>query len=307
MPPARGLALVPLGLALAPAALLAWAELQIRRAERSPVPPPPGAVLSLHGVSVHYQCAGAGPPVLLLAGFGGSTFSWRHVLPALADCHRLYPLDLPPFGYAERLREPLYTVRWLARLAHAFCQAWGLDQVAVVGHSLGGMVALQLAHDHPLLVRQLALVAPALYRWERLPLCGLLRFPLLARAALYYAFGSPGRIRRALRTAYGNPAAVTGEVVRGYYLPLCLPGTIDAVLAMLASPHADDLPEGLHRITAPTLLIWGERDRIVPLADAEPLRAQLPAAHLRVLPGVGHLPAEERPHEVCNLLRGWLG
>src|SRR5581483_8873667 len=207
----------------------------------------------------------------LLPGFGSSTYTWRHVLPALADRYRLYALDLPPFGFAERVCDPIYSVRWLASLVRDFCALHELRPVAVVGQSLGGVVALQLAHDDPALVSHLALVAPAVFRWGGdLPLRALRHVPSLARAILYLAFGSPARIRRQLLDVYADATMVTA----------------DAVLAMAASPRADDLPGGLSRIVAPVLLVWGERDRVVPASDATPLRALLPAAELHIMPNV---------------------
>lgn len=214
-----------------------------------------------------YVVAGSGPPVVFLHGLDGSWRWWRPTLRALAPRYRCYALDFVGFarwreaGRVPLARAPTFVLAWL--------DALGLDWAHVAAHSLGGYTALALAAAHPERVGRLALVAPAALpvrlgetlRPRLIPATVAPRFlPILARDSLRTG---PPRLLRTLRE-------------------------------LLA---AEPLP--LEAVRAPTLILWGARDPLLPPAHGRELARRLPGARLRLLPDAGHVPMYESP-AACN-------
>jgi pimeloyl-ACP methyl ester carboxylesterase len=164
---------------------------------------------------------------------------------------------------------------------------------------MGGAVALQLAISHPQRVARLVVVdAVTASADTRRPPAGLMRLLTagpLGRALIYYTLGNPGFARRGLALSYADPARLSDVSFNSYRAPLRVRGTAQSLVAMTTSPPDDDLATGIPTITAPTLILWGEGDRLIPPAQGERLRDLLPGSHLTVLPGCGHLPQEECP------------
>jgi pimeloyl-ACP methyl ester carboxylesterase len=264
---------------------------------------PDGQFLTVDGVRLHYLDGGAPtgdrPPVLLLHGFGSSTYSWRHTIPALASHERVLALDFPGHGYSERVTTPTYSLRRYADLVAGFLTALEIGQAVVVGNSMGGAVALQLAIRHPQRVARLVVVDAATGSEDtRRPPAALMRLLTagpLGRAFIYYTFGNPAFARRGLEFSYADPARLSDRSFTSYRAPLRVRGTAQALVAMTTSPPDDDLPELLPAIHAPTLILWGAGDRLIPLARGEYLREVIPGSRLDVLPDCGHLPQEECP------------
>lgn len=256
------------------------------------------------------QCSGNAPAVLLIHGLLGYSFSWRHNLRSLAACGSAYAFDLPGLGYSDR---PTGTDRSLPGVAATILRALDALQVAkvyAVGTSYGGVLALALAGLAPERVVRLVLVAPVnpwsepgrrRTRWlATAPGRAVLRcfFPCLSPLSGYLL----GRM-------YGDPERIAPGTAEAYAAPLQLPGTVEYLLGVIRTWHTDQrrLEQVLPRIAQiPLLLVWGDRDPVVPLQSAEPLQRQFAAARLVVLPGVGHLPYEEAPEEfnrtVCEFL-----
>jgi pimeloyl-ACP methyl ester carboxylesterase len=271
---------------------------------------PDGQFVTVDGVRLHFLDGGAPtgdrPPVLLLHGFGSSTYSWRHTMPALASHERVLALDFPGHGYSERVTTPTYTLRRYADLVARFLTALNIGQAVVVGNSMGGAVALQLAISHPRRVARLNVVDAATGSEDtRRPPAGLMRLLTagpLGRAFIYATFGNPAFARRGLAFSYADPARLSDVAVAGYRAPLRVRGTAQALVAMTNSPPDDDLPELLPTINAPTVILWGDGDRLIPLARGERLRDLIPGSRLVVLPDCGHLPQEECPAEFNTAL-----
>ncbi len=221
-----------------------------------------------------YIEVGSGPPVVLLHGLDGSSRWWAPTLVALASRFRCLALEFVRFDrWRERARVPLphsgdFVATWLATL--------GITQADIVGHSMGGYTACQLAIDHPALVGRLALVAPAIFSLPGVSLSELVRFaPFLGSIAPGFA-----------------PTLVTDVVRTG---PLrWLRSAAELVGAT---------PLDLERIAAPTLLLWGQHDPLVPLRHSQAIAARIPHAKLVVLPTARHVPMYEAP-VACNAALG---
>jgi pimeloyl-ACP methyl ester carboxylesterase len=237
----------------------------------------------------------AGTPLIFLPGLLATSFCWRHSLPALSAVGACFAPDFPGLGGSDAVAR-LGGIAGLAIWARGFAAALQLGPVAVVASSWGGAAALRWALDAPQEVRALVLAAPAnpffhpVWR-QRV----LLRSARLAGPALRHM---PDRWHaQGLGAMFADPRRLTPEAAAGYRRPLrrrglgrILAGYVTGWRTEMAAMEAR-LPE----LRAPTLLIWGARDRIVPIASAQPLQAALAHAELLVLADAGHAPFEEQP------------
>jgi pimeloyl-ACP methyl ester carboxylesterase len=235
--------------------------------------------LRVGGQLVRYRTLGEGPPVLLVHGLGGSARWWDRTAPALAARHRVIAPALPGFGWSMggssfRLGDaPALLLRLVERL--------GGGPVRLVGHSLGAIVCLGLAAREPRLVERLVLIAPPV----RTAGSGLLAHALPVLGTL-------------LRLPPAAALTVAADVAR------CSPAALLAAAGdLLMADHAEDLAA----VRAPTLLLWGSRDTLVPAAGAADLARAMPGARLRVIRGAGHVPMLDRPGEVNRELLSFLG
>lgn len=248
-----------------------------------------------------------GRDVILLHGLMSSTYEWAKNIDALAARHRVWAIDLIGFGFSSRVAEPAYSLKYHARSIREFLDAQGIARASIVGHSLGGGIALQFAHDFPERADKLILIDPAayIYTWfKALQLAA--RVPGLPRTVGSIMLCNPRVHRSALRNALGDPARLDERALDARMRASRVKGTLDALLAMGASPHASEMPEGLNETAAPTLIIWGDQDLVLPLRHAERLARDLPNAELVILEGAGHIPNEEFPDVVNRLMLDFL-
>ena len=247
------------------------------------------------GARIRAFVGGEGPPLLLVHGYGGAAWNFTELLPHLQGRRLIVP-DLPGHGASS----PLPATTSLRGFADALVPL--LDgPVDVLGHSLGGVVALRLAERQPALVRRLLLAAPAgisssTRRAELLiAFVGLVQPGRIAGGRVHRIAGS--RLLR--RVVFGpfevsNPDLLSERAVHGFLRgPLSHTDALGAGLALAA----DDPRRDLERVRCPVLLLWGGRDRQVPLEDGFEYARRLQAP-LRVIADCGHLLIGERP-EVC--------
>jgi len=267
-----------------------------------------GRFAQVCGEAIHYVDGGSGPALLLIHGFFAWSFTWRRNLPVLAREFRCFAPDLRGWGLSQRWPSGGLTLDDQADMLAAFMSSQGVERAALVGHSMGGEVALRLALRHPERVSGLVLVAPsALIQRRRAPLerycLGLpILGPLLVRGAvLNRRFAA-----RSLREGYHLADRVTSDAVEGYHLPARLAGSARTLLAVLRAADfgasAPRLPEIEHR----SLIVWGENDPWVPVSHATQLAKRLKNSRLVVFPECGHLPHEEHPDQFHDLILPFL-
>jgi pimeloyl-ACP methyl ester carboxylesterase len=264
----------------------------------------PGSRFWIHGVALHYLERGSGFPVVLVHGWGASTFSFRHTIEALAGRYRVIAVDLPGFGYSERDPRLEYSNTAAVEVLREFLRRLGVEHAVFIGHSMGGAIVQRLAVAAPDLVERLVLVsspsagerlAPPMARAVE-PIVRLIQGVVTARPTLFR--------RMARRTTY-DPDFVSNYVMECYMRPLRLPGSA-AVVRRMMRDAAKDKPVDVTAIAAPTLLIWGEADRIVPLKQGERLHERIRGSRLEVVDGTGHLPLEEQPEATNRLILEFL-
>lgn len=256
---------------------------------------------------------GQGPPLVFLHGFGASRFTFRAWADDLARANELHLIDLFGCGSAPLPANGCYGAVEQAEVVTRYLREADLRGVTVIGHSLGGGVALLAAHRlHQLgeadrLVGLVNVAGPA-YAQAIPRFIALARLPLLGM--LFLRAVGPDRIVRAvLRSILFDPNNVTDALVEGYADPLRRPATRHALIAtarQIVPDHLDDLVSGFGDIRTPTLLLWGRHDHVVPLWVGERLAREMQRAQLVVLEQCGHVPPEERPHESLAALRKFL-
>lgn len=301
--------LAALILALALATGWAWTPDLDRAALEARHAAPPSRFVELAGLRVHLRDTGPrdAPPVLLLHGFGASLHTWDAWAGALEAGHRVIRLDLP--GAALTGPDPAGGPgdgRAL-QVVVALLDALEVPPADVVGHSMGGRLAWQLAAQMPERVRRLVLIAPEGFAAPGAAIGGSAGVPLAARL-LPWMLPRP-LLREALAAAWGDPGRLDEATVDRYHELLRVPGLRAAMVERLETlPPVDplDAAVGLRRVEAPVLLLWGERDALVPPARAADFERELPHARRIVLPGVGHVPQEEAPETSLAAVRGFL-
>lgn len=276
-------------------AWLARAGLEARRAE-------------VDGQALRYVRAGSGPPLVLVHGFASSLYTWSEILPALARSHDVVALDLPGFGGSDQPAD----LRWpaLPRAVLGLMDRLGLPRATIVGHSLGGAVALTLAAGAPRRVERLVLVDSAGFNLEpasRPKLIGLVASPALG------ALAERLPLRRvlvdvALRQVFHDPARITPERVEEYLLPLSRPSWLPAMRSLLRT-RPDELASFasmLAQVRAPTLILWGRQDQWAPVGDARRFHEGIAGSRLLVFEACGHMPQEESPQDTLSALAAFL-
>jgi pimeloyl-ACP methyl ester carboxylesterase len=274
---------------------------------------PGGYFVEVNGLHTYVLERGApdAPPVLLLHGFGGSTYSWRDTMDALASAgYRVIAFDRPPYGLSQKTGTGMpYSPEAGADFTAALMDTLGLQTASLIGHSAGGGVIAQFAVRHPERAEKLVFVAGAVALedgqrgggmlgvpdWAR----GLLNAPAFRRAAQagVRLFVQPEAFADLQRSAYYDPAMVTPDVAAGYQRALRVEGWDEALLNIVAGGSFGQplTLEQVEAISLPTLIVWGEEDTWVPIAAGERLRALLPNDEWIVYPEIGHLPMEEAP------------
>lgn len=263
----------------------------------------PGTSVDVHGQRVHFVDVGSGPALVLLHGWSGSTFSMRRTIPDFSGQYRVVAIDLPGYGFSSRDESADYSTPAQAATLLALLEHLGIGRATVLGHSMGGGVAMRLALDAPDRVDRLILVSTVTRREERRArFGGALRplLPLVSRALL-----RRNVIARVLRGMVHDPALITPEMIDGYLRPLRVKGHVRSQMKA-TSDRQLDVGFDPHMITQPTLLLWGEHDRVIPPSAGLALAEELPNARFALIRSAGHLSLEEQPAECVKLIRQFL-
>ena len=255
---------------------------------------------------------GEGPPLVFVHGLAGSWQNWLEQLPEFAADHRVIAVDLPGFGHSPMPREQI-SINGYARLLEELCDALEIEAAAWVGNSLGGFISAELAICSPQRVEQLVLVSAAGISTENvrearaIPLMRRIEFLLGFYTASVAARSEHVARRRRLRQATlwavarhpeRLPAPLAAEQLRGSGKP----GFIDAFAALSSYPIRDRLS----KIACPTLIVWGDSDRLVPTRDADVFEQLIENSRKLIYEDTGHVAMLERPARFNADLREFL-
>lgn len=254
------------------------------------------------GIRMHVADVGTGPAIVLLHGLTATHYNWQHTIPALADRFRVVAPDLPGHGRSAKPDAP-YTLDFYAGVIRSLGRELGLEEAVVVGNSLGGRIALELALSYPRWVRALALAAPAsgyaagmrAVGWAIDAVAGPRILRLTLPRTLDLCFHD-----RSLPACAERRRLLAERIAHDDY-----PGFARAVTRTLRSVLAEGRPR-LERLHQPTVVVWGREDRMVALSGSRWILRQVPHARLAVLDGCGHLPMVERPEQFNRVLDDFL-
>lgn len=268
--------------------------------------------VDVDGVRVHYQEAGDphAPALVLIHGFASSTLVWSRVFLRLAAAgFRVIAMDMLGCGYSGKPRNGQYTIDGQASLLMGLLDRLNIKRATLLGSSYGGAVAATCALDYPRRVDKLVLIGtvnnnrPLEYKLMRMfssPVFGDVVSPLL--------IGSRRLLRRRMKRVYDRHEWVLDERrVDARHLPLRASGTQRAIIRTVRGWNAERISREAHLIKQPTLLLWGENDSEIPLADGERLHEQIPGSRLIVFRKCGHIPHEEYPEEFTNVVADFCG
>jgi pimeloyl-ACP methyl ester carboxylesterase len=259
-----------------------------------------GRYVEVGGTKMHLADLGAGPPVLLLHGWGRSYASWAPVAPALATRRRVLAPDLPGFGYSERPNPPAQRYTEVARLLVEFLDQEGIERASVVGNSYGAAVAMRMALNWPDRVDIMMLLAPLGYRtrlsrnvravgkrslWGRLLWSQMTAQRLSKRLSKHLVNGT-GHVGEELERELAGFGAGRGGA----------PGLVDALKA-----SAEDLAWQVDEIEPPTLVVCGTSDTIVPAQLGSDLADAVQEGRFEGIFQAGHFPHEDSPEEFLDL------
>ncbi len=277
---------------------------------------PDSQFVTINNLNVHYKRTGSGEPVLiLLHGFGASTFSWREVMEPLAANGTVIAYDRPAFGLTER---PLtweginpYSQESNMAILLGLMDVLDVERAILVGNSAGGTLATAFTLAYPERVQALIQVDAAIY--QTMPDSPFLNWllqtpqvnhlgPLIARRLA----GNQGQ--SFIQNAWHDPSLIEAqpEIIAGYRKPLMADNWDRALWEHTRATQPTNLAGQLGRIQVPTLVITGDDDRIVPVENSIQLAEDIPGAKLTVLPNCGHLPQEECPEAFMEAVNGFL-
>jgi pimeloyl-ACP methyl ester carboxylesterase len=257
-----------------------------------------------------------GVPIVFIHGYAGMVDHWKRIVRPVSRAHSFYAVDLYGFGASARPQGVPTRERWAQQVATFIREVVGGPAV-VVGHSMGGVVATEVARRYPELTRGLVLVnSSGMQVSERPPstfdilMLDMIGAPLIGET-LASLFVNPlsveWSVRQGLLSAYHRKERVTPELVETFSAPLRQHGGA-SYLAVSRNFRGLIIDATPGEISAPTLLIWGAEDRSIPPSDAEAIKQRvIPHAELAILPDTGHCPFDEDPEAFCGALLPWLG
>jgi len=266
----------------------------------------PGRIVSVDGVGLHYveqapPVGGDAPTIVMIHGFGGNTFSYRHQIVDLAQDYRCVAIDLKGFGYSERPDGGDYSLTAQARLVLGAMDALGIDKATLIGQSMGGEVVMRLAGMAPDRVERMILAASVPGK----------RMPIVPRVSVRRRRIDP--IAKLVaesswrRLFYDRSQPDFAQIRAEYEKPARIYGTSRTVWEMWEGIRHDERIDfaGLRQ---PVLILWAEKERILPLPGRSLrwLQAQLPQAVTEHIPASGHMLLEEQPAIVNRALRRFL-
>jgi 2-hydroxy-6-oxonona-2,4-dienedioate hydrolase len=240
------------------------------------------------GISVRYvDSGGSKNAVLLLHGLGGSIDSWANNIKEMSHSMRVIAVDLPGFGMSDKPKRN-YTIKYYQEFVVEFLKSLHLSRASIVGSSLGGHVAAEVAIGHPETVEKLVLISPP----GALP-SSFKGTPALKNYVRVLDAKTVQQVRQALSAVDGKP--VDDFYAQLVYQKMSMPGTKEAFISALkGSAQAPRLTGRLNRIRAPALLLWGKEDAMIPVKFAEPF-IKIKNCRIILIENCGHRPHAERP------------
>ncbi|HLO79366.1 MAG TPA: alpha/beta hydrolase [Chitinophagaceae bacterium] len=269
---------------------------------------PPSQFDSVKGMNVHYRDEGPATdsiPLVLLHGTSSSIFTWNACASAWSKDHRVIRMDLPGFALTGPDPNGNYSIEGYVAFLHEFLKRRNVKICYLAGNSLGGQIAYAYAAYYPGEVKKLILLDPAGYSSPKAKGSlgfALARIPVLKN--LLTVITPSSVIRKSIEDVYGDKSLVTDSLVQLYEDMTCREGNRTALLKRLSLQNVDT--NLVKRVTAPTMVIWGDQDFLIPLDNAYKFQRDLSNDTLVIMKGIGHLPMEESPEKLIPLVNEFI-
>ena len=266
----------------------------------------PHDLVDIAGVRLHVRDDGQrdAPALIMIHGFGSSLQTWEPWAETLAGNFRVIRFDLPGSGLSAPDTSRDYGDARSVALVLALMDRLGVTRATLVGNSIGGRIAWRFAAAHPERIAKLVLISPDGFaspgvEYGKIPdvpsAAGLMRYVL-----------PQALVAASLKPAYGDPAKLTQAVVTRYHDLMRAPGGRQALLERMGQGVLTDPRPLLRQIHVPVLIMWGERDGMIPVANAKDYLQALSNARLVTFPQLGHVPQEESPGGSVEAFRAFL-
>ena len=263
---------------------------------------------NVDGARVHYQEFGdtSKPTIVMIHGYTASLYVWKTVAPMIADAgFHVVALDLLGFGYSDKPSWFDYAITSQARMVARFMNRLGIGRATLVGSSYGGAVAATVALDYPERVEKLVLIDAVINDSLRNhPILKLASIPGIGEALTPFLIDSRAFQRYRMRgtLAKANHDLITKDRVESILRPLTAADAHHSLLATSRAWSANRIEQDAHLITQPTLIIWGEDDKVIPVADGYTLHGSMLNSRFVILKDCGHVPQEEKSETFAELV-----
>ncbi|MDT8859309.1 alpha/beta hydrolase [Alkalihalobacillus sp. MEB130] len=237
------------------------------------------------------------PPILLIHGFVSSTYTFHRLIPLLKKNFSVIAIDLPGFGRSEKSKTFIYSFENYANFVSGCIDYFDLEGVTLVGHSMGGQIALYTAKRFPTKITKLILVCSSGYLKPAKKAhiyCSYIPFFRLA----VERYIRRKDVKKSLENVFYNQSLINEEMMEEFARPLSEKDFYVSLIRLLRYREGDLSSKELREIAVPTLIVWGEEDKVVPLAIGKRLVEDLPNAKLITYEKTGHLVTEERTDEL---------
>jgi pimeloyl-ACP methyl ester carboxylesterase len=260
-------------------------------------------------ICYHYtEYPATGKDILFIHGFASSTYTWEKVAPALNKLgYHIWALDIKGFGWSDKPKDTSYDILTLTEEVYQWMEAFGLDDVVLVGNSLGGGITTLMALLHPEKVGRMVLIDAAAYNTKFPFILKLASFPLSAE--ITKLFFSHWVVKQTLCEVYHHKAWITKDQVDAYYDRLKTDNALNAQIAIVRALVFSKFEKYINRIPeiqSKSLIIWGEHDRWIPRSSAYRFNEELRDATLVIVPECGHMPQEEYPDFTVRLIDAFI-
>lgn len=266
--------------------------------------------VEVQGMQVHFRDEAEVPdslPIVMLHGTGASLHTWDGWTKILKQKRRVIRLDLPAYGLTGANPSGDYSTQAYVSFLHAFLEKIGIEKCILMGNSLGGSIAWHFAVAYPHLIKKLVLIdatgfptknaqAPLAFRLAKIPIANELIKYITPRFI----------IEKTILNVYGDKSKVSNELIDRYFELSLREGNRQAFIDRMKVPF--DTPDTLKikELKMPTLILWGEEDKLIPVENAYKFKRLLPYNNLVIFKGIGHLPMEENPEFTAISLQAFL-
>ncbi len=261
-------------------------------------------------MKLYYEEKGEGKPILFIHGFGVNTFTWRHLIPEFSKNYRCIAVDLKGFGKSPKPYDTRYSFFDHLENVMEFIEEKGLKDFAIVGNSYGGGLAMGITLEFKKrgiadTIKGLVLIDTMAYIQELPPFMKVLTLPIISEI-LSLIIPPEVATKNALKEVWHHYSKVTEEVIKAYKVKSLRDRYCSIKTArQLLKGNIENFVNGIKEIETKSLIIWGDKDRIIPIKTAYKLEKDLKNSKLKIIENCGHVPQEECPKKTIEIMKNF--